>query len=280
MHHNDELLGLFDTPDLRKLVGGRSREIYADSVPIKEAMLRELDGKPVEGASVEDLLREWTVFLGDEYERVKQALDEGKNAFLELVPSIARFTATSLALQKVAGYWVKDEDVTRRIQAGFSGFNTSFGKLLEEPFDGGGVDAADMEGFLSTPAGEYMGQVPSDDPRPSNLSQRQLLGVGILTRAYSSHLISCFSQHDLFSDERLDAHIEKLHSPDAAVRRMEIYTLAAIGDIRVLDHFARRFLDSDDDRERYLLSQALKDMVEKNEGDERLRTPQVYEAFR
>ncbi|HHQ44770.1 MAG TPA: HEAT repeat domain-containing protein [Candidatus Altiarchaeales archaeon] len=249
LHHDRDLRTVFDrtyvvvsptgeTSQRNYLqdIGYNARQIYADSIPFKTIMLFESKGdKPP--VSMEALMEECCGYLERRYHDFSGQI-RGENLKilrLDMVPDIARYTATAWALRKVAQAWVKDPQKSVEIHGRLDNFSKQFAKLMLEPESTAGVMITDQQAqtLLETPEREYRGEKPARQAK-SGLSQAEMLAIGVLTRAYKEHFINCLSRRELFEGERLEPHIEKLASPDESVRRREAYTLGEIGHASLL----------------------------------------------
>ncbi|MFH1834894.1 MAG: hypothetical protein ABH851_01760 [Methanobacteriota archaeon] len=280
-HHQPELLRLFTSLQLQAEVGYGARQIYADSVPVKEALLSIVESQQVEGVDMEDLLSEWLTLLDSEYQHHHRNIRSGgREVWLAEVPHLARFTATALALRKIAGAWVEDPDKARETSGGFDSFIKRFAQLLTEPESVSGESLTEQQAYdlLETPLREYRGPKPSSAPRKSGLSEDEVMAVAVLTRAYKEHFINCMSRGELFEGERLEPHLEKLTAEDEYTRRREAYTLGEIGSVRAVEVLVERRVDSSP-LVREGAFAALLEIIVKNPGDPKLREENTLEGL-
>lgn len=241
-------------------IGYNARQIYCDSVPIKEIMLKEGKG-PI---SMQDILEECCVLLERRHEDLRMKLGGGGKAWLGVVPDLARYTGTAWALRKVAEAWVEDPAKSREISARLERFTKMFGKLLLEPESRQNeLTGEQAQNLLETPVLGYSGtEIPSHSK--SGLSKEETMAVTVLTRAYKEHFINCMSRKELFSDERMEPHIEKLNNPDERIRRQEAYTLGELASMRALRPLFERLERENEPQVLTTIAKSISEIMGKN----------------
>jgi hypothetical protein len=236
--HHEEILKevfkgsypVFDKEPGEKSVGYNARQIYCDSVPVKEVMLCKLEGKtpPV---SMRQLMSEAIGFLDRRYQLLSTQMAPGGISYVrvDLIPHLVRYSATAWALRSVAGAWINDWAESEKKQKQLESFSQRFDSLLLNPSARPNHHA---QRFIETRDGMHgIESVEGDSPF---FSKEQVYVIGILVRAYHDHFLNCLSMKEFLKDVDLTAHIEKLKSSDEITRRQEAYTLGQMGTSEVI----------------------------------------------
>jgi len=276
-HHESDIRAVFEK-EYRPWDGGatrnhlqdvddNARQIYADSVPVKELIQRTYEDKATEGISVEAILIEWTQFLRYQGQCLSSIGRKGPNTLrLDCVPGLVRLKATAEALQKITRAWVEDQERALSIQRDLQAASRAFTNLLE-PHD-------------TFPATALLGITASVQASGLSSHGETVFAAAVLMRAYKEHFLNCMSQKEFFEGEDLRPHMEKLESPAEYLRRREAQTLGDIGHLsavlpllQLLDREAEQVPPDDLEENMVLLSaaEAVLDVVNANKGSQNLQ---------